>query len=119
MPVLANQGYCSICQTETRFEANNEWLRDAYRCCRCGTISRQRATVEVLNLVQSAWRSLQVHESSPSIDFYGEQCPGYSRSFYFEGIPEGSRKDGELCENLEHLTFPDSSFDVFITQDVL
>ncbi len=99
--------------------ASNEWLRDYYLCSRCGSIPRQRATAEVLNLVRPGWRGLTVHESSPCINFYAEQCAGYTYSFYFEGIPPGSRKDGHLCENLESLTFADCTFDVFITQDVL
>lgn len=119
MPVLVRNGYCSICQRDSRFEASEEWLRDFYLCTRCGTIPRQRATVEVLNLVRPGWRSLAVHESSPCINFYAEQCAGYTRSYYIEGVPPGSSKDGNLCENLECLTFADSTFDVFITQDVL
>ncbi len=119
MHVLVNDGHCAICQSEARFVASNEWLRDHYLCSRCGTIPRQRATAEVLNLVRPGWRGLTIHESSPCINFYAEQCAGYTYSFYFEGVPPGSRKDGHLCENLESLTFADCTFDVFITQDVL
>ena len=113
------EGYCSICQRDSRFGSGNDWLRDSYLCSHCRTIPRQRATAEVLNLVQRNWRNLQLHESSPSIDFYAVQCAGYSRPYYLEGVPPGTRKDGELCQNLEYLTFADCSFDVFITQDVL
>ncbi len=119
MPVLDNEGYCAICQKKTRFTANENWLRDWYFCSCCGTIPRQRATAEVLNLVRPKWRDLTVHESSPCINFYAEQCPRYSQSYYFEDVPPGSRKDGQLCQNLECLTFADCTFDVFITQDVL
>jgi SAM-dependent methyltransferase len=119
MPVLVNDGFCAICQRNVRFVAKDKWLRDWYVCSRCGTAPRQRATAEVLNLVRPEWRDLAIHESSPCINFYAEQCPGYSRSYYFEGVPLGSRKDGELCQNLECLTFTDGTFDVFITQDVL
>lgn len=119
MSILANDGYCPICGRDSRFIATSEWLRDFYRCSRCGTIPRQRATAEILNLVQPKWRRLAVHESSPTIDFYADQCSRYTRSFYFEGVPPGTKKEGELCENLECLTFPNCTFDVFITQDVL
>ena len=62
---------------------------------------------------------LSIHEGSPCIDFFAEKCPGYTRSFYFEDIPLGFTKDGERCEDLEQLTFPSATFDIFVTQDVL
>jgi SAM-dependent methyltransferase len=34
-------------------------------------------------------------------------------------VPEGGERDGRSCENLEHLTFPDDTFDLFVTQDVM
>jgi SAM-dependent methyltransferase len=119
MTVLANKGYCPICESDTRFEASQEKLRDFYVCVRCRTIPRQRAVVEVLNLVEPQWKRKTVHESSPCIDFFGKHCSGYTYSYYFKGVPLGSRKDGVLCENLESLTFGESTFDVFVTQDVL
>jgi hypothetical protein len=51
--------------------------------------------------------------------FFAEQCGDYSYSFFQEDTPLGSYEDGNRCENLEALTFPDASFDIFITQDVL
>jgi SAM-dependent methyltransferase len=117
--VLENDGYCSICMSETRFVARKEWLRDNYLCERCESIPRQRALVEVLNLMRPNWRSLQIHESSPSMLFFAQQCRGYTCSFFFEDVPLGTLKDGNRCENLEALTFPPQSFDIFITQDVL
>lgn len=69
--------------------------------------------------MEPRWRDLSVHESSPCIEFYAQQCPGYTRSFYFEDVELGSTKDGSRCENLERLTFADDMFDVFLTQDVL
>jgi SAM-dependent methyltransferase len=119
MFVLSNNGYCPICEGEAHFEAHHEWLRDFYLCARCGTCPRQRATVGVLNLIQPQWKREIIHESSPCIPFFGEQCTGYSYSHYFKDVPPGSRKDGVLSENLESLTFRDCTFDVFITQDVL
>jgi SAM-dependent methyltransferase len=74
---------------------------------------------EVLSLVEPRWRQRSIHESSPCIEFFAQQCPGYTRSFYFEDVDLGSMKDGGRCENLEKLTFADDTFDVFLTQDVL
>lgn len=117
--LLENSGYCIICNGETRFVARHHWLRDFYLCERCGTIPRQRALVEVLSIVSPKWRELIIHESSPSIWFFAEQCKGYSASYFHEDVPLGSYKNGYRNENLECLIFPNRSFDVFITQDVL
>lgn len=75
--------------------------------------------MEVLNIVSPHWRSLTLHESSPTIPFLNK-CIHYSYSFYFPEIAPGQlHPGGARCENLEALTFPDESFDLFVTQDVL
>jgi len=117
--IFKNRGYCNVCMDETEFVANHEWLRDFYLCVKCGTCPRQRATVEVLNYVRPDWRNLTIHESSPCINFFAEQCKGYTASHLFENVELGSYKDGSRCENLECLTFEDELFDIFITQDVM
>jgi SAM-dependent methyltransferase len=50
-----------------------------------------------------------------------QECPHYSSSQYFPDVTEGSQhpESGIRCENLERLSFPDRSFDLFITQDVM
>ena len=117
---LANSGYCSICMGQTRFVAENEWLREYYYCEQCRSIPRQRAVVEVLDSLRPAWRFLKIHESSPSMQFFAEQARNYSCSYFYDDVPIGAySKDGILCQNLENLTFDDATFDIFITQDVL
>lgn len=119
-PVLfTNEGYCSVCRNHTTFVAEGEWLRDQYRCVRCRSIPRQRALIEVLDQIVPKWPDLRIHESSPTMRFFQNQCPGYSHSFYFEDVVPGDFKKGLRCENLEQLTFVDHSFDIFIAQDVL
>jgi SAM-dependent methyltransferase len=67
---------------------------------------------------------LKIHESSPggrgvSI-VLGKECPGYSYSHYFPDVQPGELGPKKArCENLEGLTFEDSSFDLVITQDVM
>jgi SAM-dependent methyltransferase len=116
---MTNHGYCAICMSETTFVIEGPWLRDQYKCQTCHTIPRQRALVEVLNLLRPDWRTLVIHESSPSIWFFRDQCANYSYSYLFDGVPRGAQQDGARCEDLEHLTFSDETFDIFITQDVL
>ena len=71
------------------------------------------------------YSDLAVHESSPggrgvSLKLVRE-CAAYSYSHYFEDVEPGQlhSERGERCENIENLTFPDNSFDLFITQDVM
>jgi SAM-dependent methyltransferase len=120
VPLLfSNPGYCPICGKDSTFEATREWFRDFYICRNCGTIPRQRALTQVLNTVEPRWRDLSIHESSPSIDFFARECSRYTASYYFEEVPLGSTENGLRCENLEQMTFPEASFDIFLTQDVL
>lgn len=117
----ANQGYCIICNKETRFIEYGPWKRDDYRCHRCNSIPRQRALICALNLFYADWPKLVIHESSPcgpSSNFLRDNCKSYSASHYFQDIPAGKYKGGYRCENLEKMTFPSASFDLFITQDV-
>ena len=60
-----------------------------------------------------------IHESSPTYDFIARYCASYSCSHFFESVPTGSTHEGIRCENLERLTFDDSTFDLLVTQDVL
>jgi SAM-dependent methyltransferase len=120
MSFAGNAGYCCICRADTQFVAKGEWLRDEYICEKCGTIPRQRALVETLNQFRPDWHSCAIHESSPSMLFFSQQCSLYTYSFFFDDVPAGScHADGHRCENLEALTFPDETFDIVITQDVL
>ncbi len=71
------------------------------------------------------YATLTIHESSPCgrgvSTKLADECPNYSYSHYFVGIPPGefSLQHGARNENLEKLTFADHSLDLFITQDVM
>jgi SAM-dependent methyltransferase len=66
----------------------------------------------------AGWEHRTIHESSPSNNFISRHCSDYSSSQYFENVPAGSSLNGVRCEDLERLSFEDSVFDLFITQDV-
>ncbi len=78
-----------------------------------------RAVNVTLDRYFPSWEQLTIHESSASNDFISRYCPNYSRSYFFEDVPLGTMYRGNRCETLEHLTFGDNSFDLFVTQDVL
>jgi SAM-dependent methyltransferase len=77
-----------------------------------------------IELFYPTWRSLRIHESSPcgrgvSIKLKNE-CPGYVASQFYPDFPRGTtHPHGFRCEDLENLTFPNASFDLIITQDVM
>jgi SAM-dependent methyltransferase len=69
------------------------------------------------------WRDAVVHESSPgnrgaSLKLQA-QAHSYIGSQYYPDIPCGETHHGWRSENLERLTFADSSIDLHVTQDVL
>jgi len=117
-----NPGYCPICEQQTYFVQFSEWLRDYYKCNNCDSIPRQRALVNALNLFIPEWKNITIHESSPcgqASEHIKRYCHQYTQSYFFPDIPLGAYKNGNRCENLERMTFPDNSFDLFITQDVM
>ena len=69
------------------------------------------------------WRSLSIHESSPLLGRganrrLAKEAPAYVASLYYPSVAAGTIVNGVRCENLEHLSFGDESFDLHLTQDV-
>lgn len=125
-PILfSHDGHCPICAKPATFAATQNWFRDFLLCSGCGSIPRERALMIAIDQWRPDWRNLTVHESSPggrgvSVRL-AKECKGYSWSHYFEGVAPGALHPsrGERCENLEALTFPDASFDLVVSQDVM
>jgi len=117
-----NFGSCPVCSSMTIFVEFDDWLRDHYLCIRCRSIPRNRALIQVLTRHFPEYRSYSIHESSPSgpaSEKIARDCSGYVPTQFFADTPYGAFKDGVRCENLECMTFPDNTFDLVITQDVL
>ena len=117
--LFTNEGFCHCCRSNTTFVAHDEWLRDFYVCSTCGSIPRQRHIQAFLDSQVPGWEQLVVHESSPSNDYIKRFVADYTASQYFADVPRGEYRDGIRSEDLEALTLPDNSVDIFITQDVL
>lgn len=115
----SNIGYCHCCRSSTQFTAHAAWLRDNYLCDNCGSIPRQRHLHFILDSQFPGWESKVMHESSPSNSHLAALSHAYSFSHYFADRQQGSISDGVRCENIEQLTFPSDSIDIFVTQDVL
>lgn len=117
-----NLGHCTICDRRTIFVEHGPWLRDEYLCIRCSSIPRNRALIGILEADFPRWRDAVVHESSPDGPASAKlRAEGrrYSSSQFLADAAPGSVVDGVRCEDLERLSFPDSSIDLFVTQDVL
>lgn len=122
-PVYDRQGHCPICEAPARFVAHEAWFRDALRCTGCGSIPRERALALVLARRFPGWRALAIHESSPAdrgiSAKLARECAGYLGTQFFPGAAPGAMVRGFRNENLEALSFPDASFDLTITLDVM
>jgi len=120
-----HSGYCDICETQVEFIARQHWFRDFLICPSCQSVPRERALMEVLKRYYPAYRGLTIHESSPGgrgvSTRLAQECRNYSYSHYFPDTPPGeiNPKHNARCESLEALTFPDATFDLIITQDVM
>jgi len=116
-----NIGWCTVCSSRTLFVEFEDWLRDHYKCIRCGSIPRNRALIQILATHFPEYGTYRIHESSPSgpaSEKIARDCSGYVPTQLFPDIPYGEYSYGVRCENLERMTFPDSCFDLVITQDV-
>ena len=121
---LEYHGTCPICEATAKFVANGPWLRDTLKCQSCtnGSIPRERALALVLNEVIPNWRDCSIHESSPvnrgiSKKIRAEGKHHIATQFY-PTIAEGQMHHGFRNEDLQHLTFPDNKFDLFVSLDV-
>ena len=70
------------------------------------------------------WRSFSIHESSPTPRGASEKlrrhAAHYVPTHYFAGFPRGDmHPSGFQNQDLENQTFPDETFDLVITQDVM
>jgi SAM-dependent methyltransferase len=121
--MFENYGHCYCCDGLVQFVATSDWWRDDYRCTNCNSLPRERALLFCIERFFPQWRSLSIHESSPVLGRganrrLAKEAPAYIASHYYPGVAPGKIVNGIRCENLEHLTFDNESFDLHITQDV-
>jgi SAM-dependent methyltransferase len=119
----ANVGYCLTCDHRTLFVETGTWLANDYLCVRCHSMPRWRGMIRVLNTRFPDWRTLQIHECGSSglaTEKIRREATGYSGSRYLvPDVPRGHLVGNVSCQDIEDLTFPDDSFDLVLTQDVL
>ena len=67
----------------------------------------------------AGWEHAAVHEYAPVNDLLARHCSGYSCSPRLDASGSGLSSAGLHYEGLARLPFPDGSFDILISQDVL
>jgi SAM-dependent methyltransferase len=119
----ANLGRCLICGHRTLFVETGPWPANDYLCVRCHSIPRWRGIIHALNRQFPDWRSLTMHEcgaSGAATRKLRRESTNFTASRYLlPDVPRGEAVGNIACQDIEDLTYPDESFDVFITQDVL
>jgi len=117
------EGFCPICMHATSFQSEGGWYRDLLKCSCCNSIPRERALALVLENLCPDWRSLSIHESSPTPRGISPKLKREGKKYietqYYPDQPLGKIINGFRNENLEKLTFVDSAFDLFVCLDVL
>ena len=129
------ENHCSLCGFEgkfIRFHPDSS-LRET-RCPQCGSARRTRDVARVLlHLAKgatslplcdqlSALAHLHIFELQAAGPLHNllKSLPHYQCSEFFPAIPPGQRNgEGILCQDATCLTFPDATFDIVISQDIL
>jgi SAM-dependent methyltransferase len=96
--------------------------RESPRCLQCGSVPRHRALAKVVQELHPDLGTLRVHESSPSAcsaRWLNPRCADYTGSYYVPGKRPLARLGVFYNVDLGDQRFPDASFDLVITQDVL
>ena len=122
-PPFSHAGYCEICGKDVTFVAHGRYFRNTLRCPVCNTAPRNRATFHVLQQFFPAWRTLTIHESSPSGDSMSNllkrEAAQYIETQWDLSIPFGTvHPRGHRSEDLQAQTFADGTIDLMIAQDV-
>ena len=124
------QSICPICEHAVPFESNDDFwsCRDGLYSRNCplnSCVTRERAMASALFSVVSreALSKKVVYECSPCMRglslWLRQHVPGYTPTGFFPDQPFGETVHGLRNENLEQLTLPDGSVDIWIHLDVL
>ncbi len=126
----AIRGNCPVCGKPHLFQRFTENLRDSGRCSGCGSSNRNRQLASFLrrrlglpalgSIVLPETTRLYNAEANGPLHRALRHAPGYVCSEYFgPDVAGGSHVDGIRHEDLQRLSFPNESFDVVLTSDVL
>ncbi|MDC0986231.1 class I SAM-dependent methyltransferase [Alphaproteobacteria bacterium] len=120
MKIKSEFGFCTCCQSNTKFSSTEQWLRDFYVCESCGCSPRERALMKVISECIPDFEKKIIHESSPAARGASlrlkNQCEGYISSHYW--ADETYSEDPHININLEKQNIASERFDLVVMQDV-
>jgi len=91
------------------------------RCLGCGASATTLSLVSVLSAERPGFRGERVYELSsrgPLFEFLRREVAALTCSEYFDDVPPGESRNAVECQDVEHLTHADSSFDLVTSTEV-
>jgi SAM-dependent methyltransferase len=91
------------------------------RCVRCSASAITLSLISVLVDTRPGFQADAVYELAargPLVEFLRRHVPTLTCSEFFDDVPPGQVKDGVLCQDVQHLTFADNSFDLCTSTEV-
>lgn len=131
--LTSRRGHCPMCGRATLFFMTDtpETIRNHALCVRCGCCSRHRHLAQCVRneFASKGIRGIGDFRGRPDITILNTSsgtaiarvlgsAPHIVNSEFFDGVAPGAMKDGVRNEDLGNLSFPDSSLDLVITEDV-
>jgi SAM-dependent methyltransferase len=116
----ATIAYCPICDARRPFIR----LRDyeiAARCVICRASAVSLSIVSVLRKVAPDIRSMDAYELSsrgPLFQYLKRRARTLTVSEYFRDVAPGEFREGVQCQDVQHLTHADASFDLCTSTEV-
>jgi len=113
------KGVCPLHGTSLFLKLNNSML--GVRCGVCGAAPIATSIVTVLQDRIPDYRNKKHYELSsrgPFFEFLNKNVRDLTYSEYFEDVPAGEYKGDVQCQDIQHLTFDDSTFEVVTSTEV-
>lgn len=92
------------------------------RCLRCAAWPAHMGLARIVARILPDLSSLRVYEASstgPWVSFLERRAGALVRSEYWDDTPPGETRNGVVCQDLEHLSFPDRRFDLCTSTEVM
>lgn len=99
-------------------------LRDneiGVRCPRCGASAITLSIVAIIRRLCPQLATMDVYEMSaqgPLVRWLLRNAATLATSEYFEAVAKGAQHRGTVCQDVQHLTYPDNNFDLCTSTEV-